>query len=394
MNQDRCSKPFSSPSRRATILIVGPTPPPYMGPSVATKMIIESELKNQFALLHLDTADRRSLKNIGKLDFSNIYLAFVHMCKFLGYIIRFSPRIVYIPICQTIRGYLRDTFFIVFSKLFGARVIVHLRGGYFRKLYEKSNIFAQFIIKYSLKFVSRAIVLGESLRYIFEPLVPANRIEVVPNGIEPYGNLEPNEKHMVSKNQNVRVLFLSILARPKGFLDVVKAIPEVLQHFDRVTFTFAGELYTKWGERDELIGLINRYELHKIVQLPGVVKGKKKRELLLSSDIFAFPTFYHAEGQPWAVIEAMAAGLPIITTDQGCIKEMVIDGKNGFIIEKHNPHQIAEKIIILLQNELLRKEMGRKSQEHFLKHYTKDKFIGKLGKVFQEVSIEQHLTLN
>jgi glycosyltransferase involved in cell wall biosynthesis len=369
------------------VLIIGPTPPPYMGPSVGTKMIVESEeLREKFQIVHLDTADRRDLTNIGKMDFLNIYLASYHVVKLLVLLIQNAPNIVYLPICQTVRGFLRDAAFIILSRLFGARVVIHLRGGYFRTMYDRSNMLTKLLIRSVLKTVSRAIVLGKTLRYIFEGLIPSKHIVVVPNGINQMQD-PPVKKYYQSPNNKIRILFLSALARPKGFIDTVKSIPIVITKVSNVEYVFAGELYTKWGEKDEFRRLIEENKINDYINYVGIVTGKDKCDLLSSSDIFVFPTYYYAEGQPWAIIEAMAAGLPVITTNQGCINEMVRNGKNGFIVEKRNYQEIAEKTILLITNRKLRCQMGACSREIYLQNYTRDKFINGLSCVFSESMI-------
>lgn len=420
MNQNRCSQP-SVPSPKATVLIFGSLPPPYIGPAVATKVILDSELKEEFRLIHLDISDHRSVTNIAKLDLRNIYLTLFHIFKLLVFLIKYSPGVVYIPICQTIIGYLRDVIFILLSKIFGARVIIHLRGGYFRTLYEKSNPFVKFVIRNSCKFVSKAIVLGETLRYIFDGLILPDRISVVSNGIDrnyitdtELENVLSNKHYALSTsnnsassaNRNLRgsafkVLFLSNLKLSKGFFDVIKSIPIIIQKNipsplmgegmgdgGTVQFIFAGEFCEDEKVKKEIFDYINSHNLSPFIEFIGVVDKEKKKRLLLFVDIFVFPTYYFAEGQPWVIIEAMSAGLPIITTDAGCIKEMVIDGENGFIIEKQNPTQIAQKIIQLLDDTEMRNNMGKKSRERFLKYYTKEKFIGNLKRVFREVLSE------
>ena len=68
----------------------------------------------------------------------------------------------------------------------------------------------------------------------------------------------------------------------------------------------------------------------------GPVKGDKKFSILNEADIFVFPTYYRNEGHPWVTVEAMAAGLPVISTDHAAISESVHDGKNGYLVEKKN----------------------------------------------------------
>ena len=365
------------------ILIVGPIPPPYHGVSVATNIILDSELKYKFKIFHLDTSDRRSLLNIGRLDYKNILLAVIHFLRLILLLIAKHPKIVYLPICQTISGYLRDLSFMIVSKLFGAKIIIHLHGGYFRRLYEKSNSAFKLIVKFSLRLVSKAIVLGDCLRYIFEGLVPTSKIVVVHNGIDdPYK--ENFVRHNPGFNKPMKILYLSSLSKEKGYLDVIQSIPEVIKKFKNVKFIFAGE-YRKKEYAIFAKNYITEHSLSSYIDHIGVITGKEKFDLLFSSDIFVFPTYYKFEGQPLAIIEAMSSGLPVITTDTGTIKEMIIDGENGFIVEKQNPAQIAQKIIYLIENPEERMRMGQKSRERFLKYYTKDQFINGLAKVFEEV---------
>jgi len=74
----------------------------------------------------------------------------------------------------------------------------------------------------------------------------------------------------------------------------------------------------------------------------------------------------------------MASGLPIITTDQGCIKESVIDGENGFIIPKRDPDSIAEKIIYLIQRPEVREKMGQKSRQLYEANLTEEHFVQRM----------------
>ena len=85
-------------------------------------------------------------------------------------------------------------------------------------------------------------------------------------------------------------------------------------------------------------------------------------ELLRSSHIMAFPSWYR-EGLPKSVIEAEAIGRPIVTTDSVGCRDTVIDGVNGFIIPPKNSIALADALKKLIDNPLLRKEMGKKARE-------------------------------
>ena len=84
------------------------------------------------------------------------------------------------------------------------------------------------------------------------------------------------------------------------------------------------------------------------------------------------------EGHPWVIVEAMASGLPIITTDQGCIKESVIDGENGYIVPKRKVEVLAERTIHLIKNPELREKMGSRSRELYEANFTKEHFVQRM----------------
>jgi len=226
--------------------------------------------------------------------------------------------------------------------------------------------------------VDGQIVLGESLRILFREILPDEKIFVVPNGANYFFDFSRKNHN----NSKIRILFFSNLSKKKGLFDILNAIPEVVK-FDKSTeFIFSGSWRDKVTKK-EFINYKNANPFLPII-FAGPKYGREKLDLLSSADIFVFPPT-SSEGHPWVIIEAMAAGLPIITTDQGAITESVKDGVNGFIVEKRNPHQIAEKIKFLIDHPDIRKRMGEESRRLYLENFTEEKMIERLSHVFRIV---------
>ena len=118
----------------------------------------------------------------------------------------------------------------------------------------------------------------------------------------------------------------------------------------------------------------------------GRVIGEEKNKLLASTDIFVFPTYYPNEGHPWVIVEAMAASLPIISTNHAAIPESVFDGVNGFLVEKQSPKQIAEKILFLAENPKVRERMGNESHRIYLENFTEEKMLERFTACFEKVA--------
>lgn len=274
------------------ILVVGRTPPPYHGMMTATLSLRAVLDKKRIPYLFLDIADHRTMANACRFELGNILLALRHGFQFSSLLIRRRPEIVYIPISQNLGGFLRDCLFLIPAKLARRKIIVHLHGGYFRQFYETAPSWLRALIRWLFRDISRVIVLGESLRYIFDGLVPKERIVVVPNGLDP-SELELQESRALScQNGRLRILYLGNLIKAKGFIDVLSAVPLVRRQIPQVEFILAGELaYAE--EVKEAEQIIEESGTRDFVRMPGTVVGDAKAELLRSSDCLCFQRGIH-----------------------------------------------------------------------------------------------------
>jgi len=234
------------------------------------------------------------------------------------------------------------------------------------------------IIRFALGGAACGIVLGKNVSGAFNDIIPPERIRIVPNGIpDPCKGQAPTNKN----GRGSRLLFLSTMTAEKGFLDLLRALPAVRERLGEIRAVFAGEWYTR-GDREAAEKLVEEYQLGPNVEFVGPVGPARKYELLKGADILIFPS--KNEGQPFVILEAMAAGLPIISTKVGCIPEMVEDGVNGFLIEPGDVDRLAEKICAVLSDGALRRRMGEASRERFLSEFTFDIFAKRMRGIFSE----------
>jgi glycosyltransferase involved in cell wall biosynthesis len=373
------------------LLIIGSLPPPYHGCNVFVENLLRSDLRRRFDLIHLDTSDRRSLDTISKWDFINITLAVGHLMKLAGICLSRRPDLAHFSLSQNRSGYLRDGLFIIFIKLFTlakCRIAVHLHGSFFGEFYDSSPRLIRRFVDFTLPLVSCAVVLGERLKTIFNRWLPESRIEVVSNGsaLMPHldGKFERNGHHAL------RIIYAGNLYRFKGVLDIIDAAEIVLKKHPTVKFLFAGswgydEIYHENGEsiraacekRLAQIGRRDRFEF------TGELTGKALEDYLVDGDIFVFPSM--VEGMPMVILEAMAAGNAIISTqDVGAIPEMIRHEESGLLVEKKNPHALAEAIIALIENPAERSRYGRAARRRFEDHYTTAKSFERLAQVFEK----------
>lgn len=84
----------------------------------------------------------------------------------------------------------------------------------------------------------------------------------------------------------------------------------------------------------------------------------------------------------------MEQGLPCISTNEGGITGIIEEGKTGFIVEKHSPQQLAEKIEYLIDHPDVCREMGKAGKEKFLKEFTLEKFEERMKEILEITSVQ------
>ena len=172
---------------------------------------------------------------------------------------------------------------------------------------------------------------------------------------------------------SVRMVFLSNLLESKGILDLLDALA-ILQQRDCPFVCDVVGAETAEMNMDRLHEEIDRRKLDGVVCYKGCLYGEDKSQVLRTADLFVFPTYYSNECFPLVLLEAMAQGLPCISTVEGAIADIIDDGRTGFLCEKKNPEDLANKIEILLNDEALRKQMGVEGRKKYEREYTLERF--------------------
>jgi glycosyltransferase involved in cell wall biosynthesis len=151
------------------------------------------------------------------------------------------------------------------------------------------------------------------------------------------------------------LLFLSNLVESKGFLDVLAAVRLLRDRLGpgRVRCNFHGYFYRNdddvhvrsAGHAQQLFEeYVAQHGLQECVTYHGVAAGEAKRTALRDAHFFLLPTRYNNEGQPVSIIEAMAYGNVVISTDYRAIPDIVEHGETGFLLDFGAPEQIADAV--------------------------------------------------
>jgi glycosyltransferase involved in cell wall biosynthesis len=366
--------------RKPIVLLIGPTPPPYHGVAVATQVMLDSTLTKEFSLAHLDISDRRGIQHVNQPDLHDVVLFIRQWVHLLALLVRRRPHLIHLPISQTSVGFFRDSAFIWPVYLAGGRVVLHLHGGNFRAWYEACGAGMKAYVRFVINRASRMVVLGESLKGLFQGLVPSERVAVVPNGID-WPATAPCERNAARKRR-YRVLYVGTLNRYKGAVALLAAVPFVEAARQDIEFAFAGP----WSDaRDRVAAeaFVAERGIAEAVSFVGLVSGDQKRAAFESADLFVFPGLQQ-EGQPLVVIEAMAAGLPVLFTDRGCIRETVADA--GIEVPRDDPRGLADRIIWLFDHPEQMRHMAAAARQRYERFFTEKCFIDRMRAIFVGVA--------
>ncbi len=366
-------------NEKKKILFILHVPPPVHGSSVVGQSIKNSKIINLgFDCSYINLLVSRKLSETGKFKAFKVFTFVGVWFNLLIHIIRNKPDMSYLALSTTGLSFYKDVFLVALLRIFRIKRIYHLHNKGVSHC-ESNLIYNMF---YRLVFNNAAvIILSDKLYPDIKKYVPLSNIYVCPNGIpDAFHNLM-DEK--IRSSVIPRILFLSNLIETKGVYDLLDACKILNQRKIEFQCNFIGaESDIDAGQFAEKV---KRNGLSGKVNYLGKKFGEEKNEFLLDSDIFAFPTYYHNECFPLVLLEAMSANLPVISTLEGGIPDIIDNGITGFIIPQRDVKSLAEKLEILILNPELRVELGKAGRQKFENEYKLEKFESKLFEILNNV---------
>jgi len=322
------------------------------------KLLIQNLSKENFETEHF-------VQGRSSIPLKNIFLPFIILYQLITFkktLRKSMPDLVHINPSLYLRSLLRDSLYIEIINNFHFETMLVMFHGCNKSLADKiiNNFFFSKIFRCIYKKPSLILVLCNQIKQQLVKIgIPSEKVKVTTTM---YQNGQVAKQYYHSRaNNKVKILFMSRLVESKG-LYIAAEVGRLLVNndFKNLKLIFAGD----GPEYKGLKRYINKYELNDYVDVPGYITGEKKREILECSDIFLFPS--SSEGCPIVILEAMGAGLAVVTTPVGAIPDIVKNNKNGFIINSKDPKDFYEAIKRLIEDrELLNRiqKLNRKEAE-------------------------------
>lgn len=260
--------------------------------------------------------------------------------------------------------------YVFWGRLLGRRVVLRY-GGAAPGFFEGGSWLARRIIRVTLSLCHRVIVQSQSWKRFFAEWTDSRKLIVLPNSVDPDEYAWDREYERGTKT----VFFLGgNEAFRKGLKDVVAVVEPVVAKAPNVVFHIVAEFESVLPMIPDAVRGRVRFD-HK-------VEGRSKYEAYRNADLYLLPSY--GEGFPNALLEAMAAGLPVIVTPVGAVPEVVQEPENGFIVQPGDREAITDRIIRLARDPALCRRMGDENRRKVRRDYDRDSVFRRLGAVYDE----------
>ena len=399
------------------LLVFAHTPPPHHGQSYMVRLMLQGfggDARRRRAgdrtgwgidCYHVNARFSRTLEDVGEFQGTKILLIFWFCLQAVWLRFRYGvTNFYYVPAPGKKVAVYRDWLVMLFCRPFFQRVILHWHAAGMAKWLETATPITARVLTYRLfRPVDLSIVLS---RYNFADAdkLLSHEIRVVNNGIpDPCPDFETSLRsrrleafaarerifagNIPAAPVTVNVLFLAHCTREKGIFAAVEGVLCANRTLAarclpmRLKLITAGN-FVNPGEKAEFDRRLGDPVAAVTVTHAGFVSGERKAQLLSEAGLFLFPTRYLGENQPVNLIEAMAYGLPIVTTRWRSLPEMLPPNYPG-LVNGQDPEEIAAAIL-----RMLAEKCAVRVRQHFCDRFTLERHLTALAAAIHQVEAE------
>ena len=307
---------------------------------------------------------------IKKAIFSSLKIfIFPFVCLF------FRPKIIHIHSAFGTSFY-RKSIYVKIACFFKISVINHIHGAEWDRFYSNKSEKGKANIVRIYNKCQYLIVLSDEWKHLFASVGVTKPIIVIPNFVSINKNDLLFEKHFCA---NKRVVFLGEICERKGAFNLpLIAQKIILTGFKNFAFIVAG-----YGETQKLANLIKEKNVSSNIDIIGFVDYEQKVKLLQNADVFLFPSYN--EGVPMVLLEAMAFGIPCVTTDIGGIPSIINKNyNNGKLFSPNDFDGMTNEILKLFVDDAYYKTLSKHCKK-VAEIYSLDNNVNKISLLYNNL---------
>lgn len=294
--------------------------------------------------------------------------------RFMIGLLCFRWQIVHVHVSSR-ASFWRKTLFVLPAFAFGRAVVLHLHGAEFKIFFgEECSDWQKAVVRHVFRRSRCVIVLSPSWKAWVETHCPNRDVRVVFNPVLFREHATKPDNSYAAR----RILFLGRLGKRKGAYDLVDALAALKRDGLDATVLMGGD-----GEVDQVREYANRAGVGEQVQFLGWVRGADKQRHLDDATVYALPSYN--EGLPMGVLEAMEAGLPVVSTPVGGIPDAVTPSVEGALVQPGDVPALAEALKQLLSQPELARQQGLAARAKIRGHFSHLAVEPQLKSVYEDV---------
>lgn len=351
-------------ARKPTALVLGPSREAVSGVTTHVNILLDSALREGYQLEHFQVGSEGRNESpparLARYVLSPLGLALE--------ILRREAAIVHLNTSLNAKAYWRDLTYLLVARLCGARVLLQKHGGTLEAFCGGNRLFAAFV-RATLKLADAVVVLSRAELHEYGAYVGRN-VVLLPNGIDvaPYRRLN---RPPADPAAPLRCAYVGRLAPRKGLDEILEAMAGT-----RATLTIAGS-----GPDEQRLRLrVRELKLEPRVRFAGPAFGEDKARLLSQADVLLLPSY--GEGLPYALLEAMAAGVVPVVTRVGAIPDVVEAGVHGLFVAVRDARAIVSALDSLDADRAWLARMSAACRKRIVASYSIDRVAADFGGLY------------
>jgi glycosyltransferase involved in cell wall biosynthesis len=254
-------------------------------------------------------------------------------------------------------------------------IVFHLHGGGFREFYEACRPWQRRIVRAFLDRAACIVTVSERWQGWVRNVTANPRVTTIPNPVA-------LPLQVPVDRPGALVAFVGKIAEAKGVFDLIEAVNEVRETIPAIRLECAGDGDIEGAQRHVAIRGIRAD-----VRFLGWVSQHRREELLARASVFVLPS--HAEGLPMSLLEAMAAGCPVIASNVGGIPDLITDGVNGLLVAPGDRDALALALHRLIVDRDFASELGMAARDTVRRRYTTEHAIARLDQIYSGLGVQR-----